>query len=118
MPFLQAVLYRYAPLRHRHAPLHSVIHRHTPSRVVAHIHLGMAFLQGGTLAQLLSQAVAAQPQPGVALPEAHVRFYAAQLVLALGALHARGMLYLDLKLENVMLTAQVGHPCNGYVTVA
>ena len=33
------------------------------------------------------------------------RFYAAQIALGVGALHARRMLYLDLKLENVMLSA-------------
>ena len=39
----------------------------------------MPLPQGGTLAQLLNQAVAVQPQPGVALPEPDVRFFAAQV---------------------------------------
>ena len=39
------------------------------------------------------------------LQEEWARFYTAQLALALGALHARKMLYLDLKLENVLLSA-------------
>ena len=38
--------------------------------------------------------------------EGAARFYIAQLSVALGALHSRGMLYLDLKLENVMLSAK------------
>ena len=32
------------------------------------------------------------------------RFFSAQIAVALGELHARGVLYLDLKLENVMLS--------------
>ena len=59
----------------------------------------MPFLQGGTLAGHL------RDRPGYVVPEAAARFYTAQLGLALGALHGRGMLYLDLKLENVMLSA-------------
>ncbi|KOO22915.1 protein kinase brain isozyme, partial [Chrysochromulina tobinii] len=75
-------------------------------RSAKHLHFVMEFLQGGSLARLLDEAIQHQTQPGLALPEPIVRYYAAQLVLALGALHSRGMLYLDLKLENVILNAR------------
>lgn len=45
------------------------------------------------------------------LPEGHARFYACQLVLAIGALHKRKVIYRDLKPENVMLDA------DGYVKI-
>ena len=69
-------------------------------RSARHLHFVMPLLAGGTLARLMSS------QPGCVLPEAWVRFYAAQIALALGALHSRRMLYLDLKLENVLLSAK------------
>ena len=65
-----------------------------------HLHLVMPFLQGGTLAALLQRQ-----QPDKVLREDAARFYCAQLTLALGHLHARRILFLDLKLENVMLSA-------------
>ena len=65
-----------------------------------HLHLVMPFLQGGTLATLLQRQ-----QPDKVLREDAARFYCAQLTLALGHLHARRILFLDLKLENVMLSA-------------
>ena len=68
-------------------------------RSAKHLHFVMPLLPGGTLARLLSS------QPQQVLPEEWARFYTAQLALALGALHSRRMLYLDLKLENVMLSA-------------
>ena len=45
-------------------------------------------------------------QPSQTLPEEWARFYAAQIAIALGFLHSRRMLYLDLKLENVLLSAK------------
>ena len=68
-------------------------------RSARHLHFVMPFLQGGSLARLLGR------QPGACLPERAARFYSAQLTCALGVLHEHGMLYLDLKLENVMLSA-------------
>lgn len=65
-----------------------------------HLHLVMPFLQGGTLAALLQRQ-----QPEKVLREDAARFYCAQLTIALGHLHARRILFLDLKLENVMLSA-------------
>merc|ERR1719482_1690844 len=58
----------------------------------SHYHLVMPFLAGGTLlAHIKAQAPA--------------RFYGGQIALALGELHARGVLYLDLKLENILISA-------------
>ena len=65
----------------------------------SHYHLVMPFLAGGTLlAHIKAQAPAR-------LDEASARFYGGQIALALGELHARGVLYLDLKLENILISA-------------
>ena len=70
-----------------------------------HLHFVMPFLQGGTLGRLLDSQPKSEANGTKTLSEASTRFYIAQVALALGALHSRGMLYLDLKLENVMLSS-------------
>ena len=69
-------------------------------RSARHLHFVMPFLPGGTLVQVL------EAQPGGVLADEDARFYAAQITDALGELHSRGMLYLDLKQENIMLNAR------------
>nr|AML78956.1 putative LOV domain-containing protein [Chlamydomonas noctigama] len=62
-----------------------------------HLHFVMEFCDGGELYALLNS------QPKKRLKEAHVRFYAAEVLLALQYLHLLGYVYRDLKPENILL---------------
>uniref|UniRef100_A0A1J3J404 non-specific serine/threonine protein kinase n=1 Tax=Noccaea caerulescens TaxID=107243 RepID=A0A1J3J404_NOCCA len=62
-----------------------------------HICLITDYYQGGELFMLLDR------QPRKVLKEDAVRFYAAQVVVALEYLHCQGIIYRDLKPENVLI---------------
>ena len=55
----------------------------------------MPFVQGGELYKIF--------QSKKRFDEATVRFYAAQIVLAVGELHKKGIAHRDLKLENILV---------------
>ena len=55
----------------------------------------MPFVRGGELYKIF--------QSQNRFPEADVRFYAAQIILAVGELHNKGIMHRDLKLENIMV---------------
>jgi protein-serine/threonine kinase len=57
----------------------------------------MDYCAGGEFFRML------QKQSGKCLPEEHVRFYAAEVLLALEYLHMKGFIYRDLKPENILL---------------
>ena len=68
----------------------------------SHLHFVLEYCSGGELYGLLNA------QPGNRLPEEAVRFYAAEVLLALQYLHLQGFIYRDLKPENILLHAS-GH---------
>ncbi|XP_021680798.2 phototropin-1 isoform X2 [Hevea brasiliensis] len=70
-----------------------------------HICLITDYCPGGELFMLLER------QPTKALKEDAVRFYAAEVVVALEYLHCQGIIYRDLKPENVLLQS------NGHVSL-
>ena len=64
------------------------------------LYIGLEFCDGGELFFHLSKFKR--------FPEPVVRFYAAQIICAIGFLHRHGIVYRDLKPENVLLTS-AGH---------
>nr|AML77443.1 putative LOV domain-containing protein [Volvox globator] len=62
-----------------------------------HLHFVMEYCDGGELYGLLNA------QPKKRLKEENVRFYAAEVLLALQYLHLLGYIYRDLKPENILL---------------
>jgi serine/threonine protein kinase len=71
-----------------------LVHLHFSFQTETQVFLVMDFLGGGDLAFLL--------QREERFPEPKVQFLAAQLVLALEYLHSRGVLYRDLRPENIL----------------
>ena len=61
----------------------------------------MPFINGGELYKVYSKHKR--------FPEKLVKFYGAQIVLGIGALHKQGYMHRDMKLENIMLDS------NGYL---
>jgi hypothetical protein len=66
----------------------------------AKLYYVLEFLSGGDLLHLV--------QKRHTIPEEEAQFYTAEILLGLWYLHGKGILYRDLKLDNVMLTAD-GH---------
>ncbi|KAK9844935.1 hypothetical protein WJX74_008864 [Apatococcus lobatus] len=67
-----------------------------------HLHFIMEFCEGGELYGYLTA------QPHKRLKESHMRFYAAEVLIALQQLHLLGFVYRDLKPENILLHSS-GH---------
>jgi PAS domain S-box-containing protein len=67
-----------------------------------HLHFLMQYCGGGELYGLLMS------QPNKRLVESHMKFYVAEILLALQYLHLLGFVYRDLKPENILLSAS-GH---------
>lgn len=78
-----------------------VIHYVRPCAADCH-HQVLELAIGGDLNQSLLRS------PQKRLPEARVRFYAAEIVIALAYLHQLGLVYRDLKPQNVLL-GEDGH---------
>ena len=79
-----------------------IVKLHYAFQTEGKVYLILDFMRGGDLYTRLSKEQCWK------LKEVDVRFYAAELVLALGHLHKLGIIYRDLKSENLLLNAD-GH---------
>ena len=77
-----------------------LVNMHYAFQTAANLYIILDFVNGGELFHHL--------QSSKRFPEGRVRFYAAEILLGLEYLHNSGVLYRDLKLENLLLTAE-GH---------
>ncbi|KAF6768744.1 hypothetical protein AHF37_10527 [Paragonimus kellicotti] len=71
-----------------------------PNLIFASLFFVIEFVNGGDLMFYM--------QRNLRLPEDYARFYSAEICLALNFLHERGIIYRDLKLDNVLMDSE-GH---------
>jgi len=69
----------------------------------ARLYFVMPFINGGELYKIF--------QEQKRFPEEVVKFYAAQIIIAIGNLHAKDIMHRDLKLENIMVDS------TGYIKI-
>ena len=74
-----------------------IVQLHYSFKTRLRLYMVMEYCPGGDLNNQLSK------QPSGRLPENRLKFYAAQLVIALGYLHSLGIVFRDLKPENVLI---------------
>ncbi|XP_059066031.1 phototropin-1B-like [Cryptomeria japonica] len=82
---------------HAHIKIHEFDHSYFILQTKTHICLVTDYCPGGELFMLIDR------QPTKVLQEDAVRFYAAEVVVALEYLHCQGIIYRDLKPENVLI---------------
>jgi serine/threonine protein kinase len=72
-----------------------IITLHFTFQTPSYIYLGLEYCQGKDMAKHINEELT--------FPEADVRIYAAEIILALDYVHKLGIIYRDLKPENIML---------------
>ncbi len=71
-----------------------------------HLYLVMEYIKGGNLMEHLIQC----QESNKSLSEGQIRLYIAEMILGLEYLHSKGIIYRDLKLENILIRDD-GHLC-------